>query len=117
MFPALFSKTLGLVACAPYEIKLVDSVPVRSPPYRCAPPKVAIFKKTVDELLVQGVTRASKLPYTGPAFLIPKSGGDFRMVVDYWKVNMKVVFDSYPTPTIDQALEQFGGAVRFCFRS
>jgi hypothetical protein len=35
------------------------------------------------------------------------------MVVDYRKVNAKVVFDSYPMPMIDQALEQLGGAVRF----
>jgi hypothetical protein len=35
------------------------------------------------------------------------------MVVDYRKVNTKVVFDSYPMPTIEQALEQFGGAVVF----
>jgi len=35
------------------------------------------------------------------------------MVVDYRKVNAKVVFDSYPMPSIDQAFEQFGGAVRF----
>jgi hypothetical protein len=34
-------------------------------------------------------------------------------VVDYLKVNSKVVFDSYPTATIDQALDQFGGAVLF----
>jgi hypothetical protein len=54
-FPALFSKTLGLAACAPYEIELVDSVPLHSHPYKCAPPKVAEFRKTVDELLAQGV--------------------------------------------------------------
>jgi len=35
------------------------------------------------------------------------------MVVDYRKVNSKVVFDSYPIPTIDQAFEHFGGAVVF----
>jgi hypothetical protein len=35
------------------------------------------------------------------------------MVVDYRKVNSKVVFDSHPTPTIDQAFEQFGGAEVF----
>ena len=33
------------------------------------------------------------------------------MVVDYRKVNSKIVFDSYPMPTIEQALEQFAGAV------
>jgi len=35
------------------------------------------------------------------------------MVVDYRKVNPKIVFDSYPIPTIEQAFEQLGGAVVF----
>jgi hypothetical protein len=35
------------------------------------------------------------------------------MVMYYRMVNAKVVFDSYPMPTIDQAFEQFGGAVWF----
>jgi hypothetical protein len=35
------------------------------------------------------------------------------MVVDYRKVNAKIVFDSYPMPTIEQAFEQFGGGWYF----
>ena len=35
------------------------------------------------------------------------------MVVDWRKVNSKIVFDSYPMPTIEQALEQFGRAAIF----
>jgi len=35
------------------------------------------------------------------------------MVVDYRKVNAKIVFDSYPMSTIDQAFEQLGGAAVF----
>ena len=35
------------------------------------------------------------------------------MVVDYRKVNAKIVFDSYPMPTIEQAFEQFGDAAVF----
>jgi hypothetical protein len=77
------------------------------------PGKLAIFKDMVNDLLEQGVIRPSKLPYASPAFLVPKSGGGFRMVVDYRRVNFRIVFDSYPTPTIDQAFEQFGGAVVF----
>jgi len=34
-------------------------------------------------------------------------------VVDYRKVNTKVVFDSYPMPSVEQAFEQFAGAVIF----
>jgi len=73
-FPAVFSPTLG---CAPYEIELYDSTPVRSPPYRCAPPKLAIFREMVDQILGQGVVRHSKSPYVSPAFLVPKNGGGF----------------------------------------
>ena len=35
------------------------------------------------------------------------------MVVDYRKVNAKIVFDSYPMPNVEQAFEQFAGAVVF----
>jgi hypothetical protein len=74
-FPALFSSTLGTAACAPYEIEVTNPDPVHSPPYRCAPPKLAIFREMVNDLLEQGVIRPSKSPYASPAFLVPKSGG------------------------------------------
>jgi len=93
-FPSLFSTTLGVAKCAPYEIKLSDTTPVRSAPYRCAPPKVQTFKQVVNELLEQGVVRPSKSPYASPVFLVPKNSGGVRMVVDYRKVNAKIVFDS-----------------------
>ena len=59
----------------------------------------------MNELLEQGVVRPSKSPYASPAFLIPKNGGSFRLVVDYRKVNTKVVLDSYPMPSVEQAFE------------
>jgi hypothetical protein len=112
-FPQLFSASLGTAKCAPYDIELTDTKPVRSAPYRCAPPRARIFKQAVDELLQQGVVRPSKSQYASPAFLVPKSDGGFRLVVDYRKVNAKVVFDSHPTPTIEEAFQQFGGAAVF----
>jgi hypothetical protein len=66
-----------------------------------------------NELLEQGVVRPSKSLYASPAFLIPKTGGNFRTVVDYRKVNAKIVFDSYAMPSIEQVLEQFGEPLNF----
>jgi len=54
---------------AEYEIELVDQVPVRSPPYHCAPPKLKILE-FVEDLLKKGMVRPSKSPYTSPAFLL-----------------------------------------------
>jgi len=112
-FPGLFSCTVGTAHVAPYEIELADITPVHSPPYRCAPPTLEIFRRIMNQLLEQGVVRPSKSPYVSPAFLVPKGGDAFRIMVDYRKVNSKIVFDSYPMPTIDQAFEQLGGAVVF----
>jgi len=77
-FLGLFSPILGTAKCVPYDIELVDNVPVRSSPYRCAPPKTKIFREMVRELLEQGVVRESKSPYASPAFLVPKKDGGFR---------------------------------------
>ena len=50
-FPALFSSTLCTANCAPYEIELSDGTPVRSCPYRCAPPKMEVFRSKVNDLV------------------------------------------------------------------
>ena len=109
----LFTSSIGTATCTPYVTELSDNTPVRSPPYWCAPPKLQKFKKMVNELLEQGVVCPSKSQYASPAFLIDKNSGGSRLVVDYRKVNAKIVFDSYPLPTIDQAFQQFNGAVVF----
>jgi len=93
--PQLFNSTLGTVDCATYEIELTDLIPVRSYLYRCAAPKLSVFRSMVDELLDQGLMRPSKSPYASPAFLGPKNGGVFRLFVDYRIVNSKMLFDSY----------------------
>jgi len=100
-FHSLFSASLGVARSSPYDIELSDTAPVRSPPYRCAPPKLQIFKQLVNEILEEGVFRTSKSPYTSPDFLVPKNRGGFSLVVDYRKVNTKVVFDSYPMPSAE----------------
>ena len=85
--------------------------PVRSPSYRCAPPKLDIFRGVVNALMYQRLVRPTKATYASPAFVVPNGEDAFRMVVDYRKVNSKIVFDSYPRRTIDQAFEQIDGGV------
>ena len=112
-YPLMFTSSVGTAKCATYEIELSDTTPVRSPPYRFARPKLDVFKKIVNEILEQGVVRPSKSQYASPAFLVPKNSGEYRLVVDYRRINSKNVFNSYTLPTIDQAFEQFAGAVVF----
>ena len=76
-FPMLFSPVLRKANFEPYEIELSDATPVRSEPYRCAPPKAAVFKEMVNGLLEQGVMRPNKSPYANAGFLVPKHDGVF----------------------------------------
>jgi hypothetical protein len=54
-------------------------------------PKTKILQTLTDDLLRKGVIRPSKSPYDCPASLVPKAGGDLRMVVDYRKVSRAVL--------------------------
>lgn len=74
-FPTLYSSTLGTAMSTPYETEFSDPTTVRSLPYRCGPPKLANFRKMVDELLELRVVRPSEPPYEGTTFLVPKAGG------------------------------------------
>jgi len=112
-FPRVFSTVPGTANCTPYIMELTDSTPVRSVPYGYVPPKLDIFRRTVNELLEQGVVRPSKSPYSIPTFLVPKSGGEYRMLVEFRKINSKILFYSYPMLTIEKALAQFANSTIF----
>jgi hypothetical protein len=79
-----------------------DHVPVRSPRRLVAP--------SGHVLLQTGIVEHSS-NYTGPAFLVPKGGGDFHMVVlvDYRTQNEAVVCDSSPLPDLERAFDCFLG--------
>jgi len=47
-FPSLFSSSLGIAKCNPYDVELSDTSPVRSPLFRRAPFKLGIFKQFVS---------------------------------------------------------------------
>jgi hypothetical protein len=71
------------------------------------------LKEFVEELLRKGVVRPSKSLYASPALLLPKSGGGYRRVADYCKVNKKICFNSYPLPKLEHAFQYFSGATVF----
>ena len=112
-FPALFSDKLGTVKGMVCHLDLSDSVPVRSRPYQCSPPRLRILREIVNELMDKGVVRKSYSQYASPAFLVPNSSGGHRMVVDYRLLNKKIVFDAFPMPSVEFAFANFDKATIF----
>lgn len=110
-FPEVLTDKLGVTNRIQYEIKLTDEEPVRQAPYRLSPPKMKHLRKIVDDLLRQGVIRPSLSPYASPIFLVPKpSSAGFRPVVDFRRLNQKVILESVPLPDLHNCFGWFSGA-------
>ena len=61
--------------------------------------------------MIKGYTKNNVLkpqsgPISSPAFLVPKSNGKSRLVVDYRKVNIMTEDESYPIPRISDAIQR-----------
>lgn len=113
-FKELFRDQLGETNVIQYNIRLTDSDPVSQSPYRLSPPKVRILREKIDKMLREGVIRPSTSAYASPIFLVPKDQGtDFRAVVDYRRLNKKIILESVPLPDLQTSFTWFAGAQWF----
>jgi hypothetical protein len=68
------------------------------------------LQKELDKYCKLGVISPSNSPWAAPVILVKKKNGDYRMVIDYRKLNAKTKKDAYPLPRIDDLLGTLGKA-------
>ena len=113
-FPAVFSETPGRTELVYHNIETGASPPVRGPVYRLSPEHRQSLRRHLDEVLTGGRIEPSSSPWASPVVMVPKSGpGDYRLCVDYRKLNRITKVDAYPMPTVDSILESLHGATIF----
>jgi hypothetical protein len=115
-YASLFDKPTGLPPARSHQhtIPLVTgAVPFRLRPYRYNPAQKDEIEKQISELLQNGMIQPSSSPFASPIILARKKTGDWRLCVDYRRLNALTVKNKYPLPVIDELLDELQGAVWF----
>ena len=110
---AMEGDELGRVQVWEHRIETGNARPIRSHPYPVSEKEKATIREHVKTMLERGVIEPSVSAWSSPITLVPKRDDGPRFCVDYRKLNDVTVDDSYPIPSVDEALSILRGAKWF----
>ena len=89
-------------------IEKPDAQPQKVVPYRCVGLRAAAFKALLDKFQSRGMLQEAVNPqWISRAFVVPKPGGKWRLVIDYRHLNSQIKDFTFPLPYIeDKILEE-----------
>lgn len=64
-------------------------------------------------MLDKGWIQTSTSPYSSPVLLVRKKTGDWRLCVDFRRLNALTIKNKYPLSIIEELLEELQGATWF----
>jgi len=67
----------------------------------------------VRDMLTIGIIRTSTSSYVSSVILVKKKDGSWRFCVDYRALNKIIVSKKFPTPIVEELLDEIGGTQRF----
>ena len=90
-----------------------ESKVVSARAYPLSSVKREVLKKMIREQLARGMIQHSSSEWASPAFLVPKPGNKWRMVIDLRRVNDCLAQESWPLPRPQEILDKLSGAKYF----
>ncbi|EQB62366.1 retrotransposon ty3-gypsy subclass [Vairimorpha apis BRL 01] len=96
-----------------HRIKTKSQNPICVPLYRLGPEKEIEASKIVDQYLKEGIIRPSQSAWRAPIVMAKKKSGEYRLCVDYRRLNDITIKDAYPMPRVDDFFDALEGAAIF----
>ena len=103
----------GKVKGMEHSIYLTRKHPIVSKPRTYCKEHVVALEKEIREMLEHKVIRPSASPYSSEVVMVKKKTGDWRMCIDYRKLNEFTVPDRYPLPRIPELLRSVADSTYF----
>lgn len=85
---------------------LLSSQPFRLRPYNYNSAQKDEIKSQIKQLLDNGWIQESNSTYASLALLVKNKTGDWRLCVDYRRLNAMIVKNKFPLPVIDELLDE-----------
>ena len=87
-------------ACDHWIPLLPGAQPINIRPYRHSPDTKNEIERQVKELLASGIIQHSNSPFASPAILVRKKDGQWRLCIDYRKLNALTVTPKFPIQSL-----------------
>jgi len=115
-FPELFQEPKGIPIgrSSSHTIPLIAGAqPFRLRPYRYNPTQKNEIENQVTKLLNNGMIQESQSSFASPVLLVKKKTGDWRICVDYRRLNAMTIKNRFPLPIFDEIVDELWGAKWF----
>ncbi|XP_037829581.1 uncharacterized protein LOC112450694 [Kryptolebias marmoratus] len=103
----------GCTSKVKHSIKLHDPTPFKHRARPIYPQDLEAVRKHLQELLAAGVIRESKSPYSSPIVVVRKRNNDVRLCIDFRKLNLQTIKDSYALPNLEETFSALSGSKWF----
>jgi hypothetical protein len=105
-----FDRVSGHTSAIQHTIKTGDAEPIKQRYYPVTPVIQQVINEEIDKLLKEGAIEPSVSAWSSPIVMVKKPNGEYRICLDFRKVNAVTKKDSYPLPYIEDILRKLRSA-------
>ena len=93
-----------------HSIKLHDETPFKHCARPIHPHDIEAVRNPLQDLLDTGVIRESESPFSSPIVVVRKKNNDVCLCIDYRKLNLQTIKDTYALPNLEESFSALTGS-------